>query len=264
MDEKAFSVSNDVDGDHQYVLDMFPFLSGAGLHVGHPEGYTATDIISRYLRMKGTTVLHPMGWDSFGLPTENAAIKKGVHPHTLTAEYISTFKRQIKSIGFSYDWDREISTADPKYYKWTQWIFLQLYKRGLAYEKEAPIWWCPKDKTGLANEEVVNGKCERCGTKVEKKMLRQWILKITDYAERLLDGLNDVDWPEGIKTLQRNWIGKSAGAVVRFKIKDFSEEAEVFTTRPDTLFGTTYLVLAPEHELVSKITTPKQKKAVEK
>lgn len=246
-----------------YVLDMFPYPSGDGLHVGHPEGYTATDIYSRYLRMNGKKVLHPMGWDAFGLPAENAAIKKGIHPSVVTEQNIANFKRQIQSLGFSYDWDREINTTDPKYYKWTQWIFLQLFKKGLAYEKEAPIWWCPKDKTGLANEEVVNGKCDRCGTAVEKKMMKQWMLKITDYAERLLAGLDKLDWPDSIKALQRNWIGKSEGAVVRFKISDLSGEVEVFTTRPDTLFGATYLVLSPEHELVKKITTAGQKKSVD-
>ncbi len=254
--------------DKVYVLDMFPYPSGDGLHVGHPEGYAATDIYSRYLRMNGKNVLHPMGWDAFGLPAENAAIKKGIHPRVVTEQNVKNFKRQIQSLGFSYDWDREVNTTDPKYYKWTQWIFLQLFKKGLAYEKEAPIWWCPKDKTGLANEEVVNGKCDRCGTAVEKKMLKQWMLKITAYAERLLSGLDNLDWPEGIKTLQRNWIGKSVGVDVRFKIKDvrlkLDEEVVVFTTRPDTLFGATYLVLSPEHELVSKITSAEQKSEVER
>ncbi len=252
----------------QYVLDMFPYPSGDGLHVGHPEGYTATDIFSRYLRMQGIQVLHPMGWDAFGLPAENAAIKKKIHPRTVTEQNIANFKRQIQSLGFSYDWDREVNTTDPKYYKWTQWIFLQLFKKGLAYEKEAPIWWCPKDKTGLANEEVVNGKCDRCGTTVEKKMLKQWMLKITDYADRLLDGLEKLDWPEGIKALQRNWIGKSEGAEVVFEISDQvrndkNHNVTVFTTRPDTLFGATYMVLSPEHPLVNDITTADQKKAVE-
>ena len=219
--DDAFAVSS--EAEHQktrgrYVLDMFPYPSGEGLHVGHPEGYTATDIFSRFLRMNGERVLHPMGWDAFGLPAENYAIKKGVHPRVVTEQNIANFKRQIQSLGFSYDWNREVNTTDPTYYKWTQWIFLQLFKRGLAYEKEAPIWWCPKDKTGLANEEVVNGTCDRCGSVVEKKMLKQWMLKITAYADRLLDGLNDVDWPEGIKALQRNWIGKSEGAEVKFNI----------------------------------------------
>lgn len=259
-DDKVFSAPDGHGGE--YILDMFPYPSGDGLHVGHPEGYTATDIYSRYLRMTGKKVLHPMGWDAFGLPAENAAIKKGIHPRVVTEQNVANFKRQIQSLGFSYDWDREVNTTDPAYYKWTQWIFLQLFKQGLAYEKEAPIWWCPKDKTGLANEEVVNGCCERCGTPVEKKMLKQWMLKITAYADRLLDGLEKLDWPEGIKALQRNWIGKSEGAEVDFMISN--HKVTVFTTRPDTLFGATYVVLSPEHELVSKITTPKQKKDVEK
>jgi len=255
--------------NHQYVLDMFIYPSGDGLHVGHPEGETATDIISRYLMMKGTTVLHPMGWDAFGLPAENAAIQKGIHPRIVTEQNIKNCKRQLQLLGFSYDWDREVNTTDPKYYKWTQWIFLQLYKRGLAYEQEMPIWWCPKDKTGLANEEVVGGVCDRCGTKVEKKMLRQWVLKITAYAERLLAGLDKLDWPDSIKLLQRNWIGKSEGAEVVFEISaqgrnDKNHPITVFTTRPDTLFGATYLVLSPEHPLVIEITKPKQKSAVEK
>jgi leucyl-tRNA synthetase len=260
QDEHVFRAVNG-GGKKHYVLDMFPYPSGDGLHVGHPEGYTATDIYSRFLRMNGYSVLHPMGWDAFGLPAENYAIKQGVHPSIITQKNIANFKRQIQSLGFSYDWEREVDTTDPNYYKWTQWIFLQLYKAGLAYEQEAPIWWCPKDKTGLANEEVVNGKCDRCGTAVEKKMLKQWMLKITAYADRLLSGLDDVEWPEGIKTLQRNWIGKSEGAEVDFTVGD--EKITVFTTRPDTLFGATYLVLAPEHALVEKITTPEQKDAVQ-
>lgn len=260
---KIFAAPDHPVKDKKYVLDMFPYPSGDGLHVGHPEGYTASDIYSRYLRMNGKTVLHPMGWDAFGLPAENFAIKKGMHPAAVTEQNIKNFKRQIQSIGFSYDWDREINTTDPKYYKWTQWIFLQLYKKGLAYEAESPIWWCPKDKTGLANEEVVGGVCDRCGTKVERKMLRQWVLKITDYAERLLAGLEKLDWPESIKTLQRNWIGRSEGAEIRFKIKDLGAEVAVFTTRPDTLFGATYLVLSPEHPLVDQITTKQQRKKVE-
>ncbi|MBI4426312.1 MAG: leucine--tRNA ligase [Candidatus Kerfeldbacteria bacterium] len=383
-----------------YVLDMFPYPSSDGLHVGHPEGYTASDIVARYMRMNGKNVLHPMGWDAFGLPAENAAIKKGVHPRIVTEQNVNNFKRQIKSLGFSYDWSREVNTTDPRYYKWTQWIFLQLFKMGLAYEAEVPIWWCPKDKTGLANEEVVNGCCERCGTKVERKKLRQWLLRITKYADRLLAGLEKLDWPESIKALQRNWIGKSEGAEVVFEVgsmeyevwgkggervadtmqfvpelvplvlngskfktyrffepknvrkgdsvefinastkesfamaritkvekrnfidiplhdkghePDVSIEARrkryegyykkivnndtpvwiysfilektkgkarfriksgmtdkkkhsvpVFTTRPDTLFGATYLVLSPEHPLVDMITSEKQKKAVEK
>lgn len=255
----------DVDKSKRaYVLDMFPYPSGAGLHVGHPEGYTATDIYSRYLRMNGYNVLHPMGFDSFGLPAENYAIKTGTHPYVTTQRNIANFKRQIKSLGFSYDWDREISTCDEDYYKWTQWIFLQLYKAGLAYEAFTPINWCPSCKTGLANEEVKEGRCERCGTKVEKKNIRQWMLKITAYAEKLLEGLDNLDWPESVKTMQRNWIGKSEGASVLFKLEDYNESLEVYTTRCDTLFGATYMVIAPEHPLVAKLTKPEQKEAVEK
>ncbi len=202
----------------QYVLDMFPYISGAGLHVGHPEGYTATDIYSRYLRMNGFDVLHPMGWDAFGLPTENFAIKSGIPPQESVKKYADRFRQQIKSFGFSYDWSREVNTSDPDYYKWTQWIFLQLYKKGLAYKKEAYVNWCPKDQTVLANEQVVNGCCERCGTEVVQKLLSQWFFKITDFAERLLDGLEQVDWPEPIKLMQKNWIGKSEGAEIEFPI----------------------------------------------
>ena len=234
---------------------MFPYPSGAGLHVGHPEGYTASDILSRYKRMNGFNVLHPMGWDAFGLPAENYAIKTGIHPRIATEKNIETFKRQIKSIGFSYDWDREIDTTDPGYFKWTQWIFLKLFEKGLAYEATVPINWCPSCKTGLANEEVTDGACCRCGTAVTKKDLRQWMLKITAYADRLLDGLEKLDWPEPIKLQQKNWIGKSIGAEVDFKIDGFKEVLRVFTTRPDTLFGATYMVLAPEHPIVLEITT---------
>ncbi len=262
QEERVFSADHPDTGEGVFVLDMFPYPSGDGLHVGHPEGYTASDIVSRYVRMNGKTVLHPMGWDAFGLPAENAAIKKGIHPQIVTQQNIKNFKRQIQSIGFSYDWGREINTTDPKYYRWTQWIFLQLFKQGLAYEKEAPIWWCPKDKTGLANEEVIDGRCERCGHTVERKMLRQWILKITEYADRLLEGLDKVDWPEGIKALQRNWIGRSEGAEIDFFIDE--HKVTVFTTRPDTLFGATYVVLSPEHPLVDVITTKEHTKAVAK
>jgi leucyl-tRNA synthetase len=259
----------------KYVLDMFPYPSGAGLHVGHPEGYTATDIYSRYWRLKGYNVLHPMGWDAFGLPAENYAIKTGTHPRVTTEENIATFKRQIQSLGFSYDWDREIDTTDPQYYRWTQWIFLQLFKKGLAYEATVPINFCPSCKTGLANEEVSDGKCQRCGTAVERKDMRQWMLRITAYADRLLEGLDKLDWPESIKALQRNWIGRSEGAEVTFRISPpyeggdeegvnkkitppqsspyKGEEVVVYTTRPDTLFGATYMVLSPEHELIQKL-----------
>ena len=250
-----------------YILDMFPYPSGDGLHVGHPEGYTATDIYSRFLRMSGYNVLHPMGFDSFGLPAENYAIKTGVHPLITTRKNMETFRKQIKSIGLSYDWDREISTSEESYYKWTQWIFLQLFKKGLAYEKEAPINWCPSCLTGLANEEVKDGKCERCGAQIQRKNLRQWILKITEYAERLLEDLDELDWPESIKIMQKNWIGKSTGAEVDFALadkdgKETGQKIKVYTTRPDTIFGATYMVLAPEHELVKSITTSSQEKAV--
>lgn len=250
-----------------YILDMFPYPSGDGLHVGHPEGYTATDIYSRFLRMNGYNVLHPMGFDSFGLPAENYAIKTGVHPLITTRKNMETFRNQIRSIGLSYDWDREISTSEESYYKWTQWIFLQLFKKGLAYEKEAPINWCPSCLTGLANEEVKDGKCERCGTQIQRKNLRQWILKITEYAERLLEDLDELDWPESIKIMQKNWIGKSTGAEVDFALidksgKETGQKIKVYTTRPDTIFGAAYMVLAPEHELVKSITTKEQSKAV--
>ncbi len=262
---KTFSVEEDPSipkEKRRYILDMFPYPSSAGLHVGHPEGYTATDIYCRYLRMNGYHVLHPMGFDAFGLPAENYAIKTGTHPRISTEENIKMFRKQIKSLGFSYDWDREISTHHESYYKWTQWIFLQLYEKGLAYEDTAPINWCPSCKTGLANEEVNNGRCERCGEEVTRKDIRQWMLKITEYAEKLLSGLDDLEWSEAIKTMQRNWIGKSEGANVIFPLDGHKGKIEVYTTRPDTLFGTTYMVLAPEHHLVDTITTSAQKKAV--
>jgi len=246
----------------RYVLDMFPYPSGAGLHVGHPEGYTATDIYCRYLRMNGFNILHPMGFDSFGLPAENYAIQTGTHPAVTTAANINRFREQIKSLGFSYDWDREVSTCDADYYKWTQWIFIQLFNKGLAYESDAPINWCPSCKTGLANEEVKDGECDRCHTKVTRKRIRQWILKITAYADRLLEDLEGLDWPEPVKAMQRNWIGRSEGASVVFSVDGSGEALEVFTTRPDTLFGATYMVLAPEHALVGTITTSAQKAAV--
>ena len=241
----------------------FPYPSGAGLHVGHPEGYTATDIYCRYLRMNGFNVLHPMGFDSFGLPAENYAIKTGTHPKITTEANIENFLKQIKALGFSYDWDREISTHTSEYYHWTQWIFLQLYKKGLAYESDMPINWCPDCKTGLANEEVLDGRCDRCGHQVERKNLRQWVFKITEYADKLLEDLETLDWPDSVKAMQKNWIGRSEGANVTFKIEETEDPIHVYTTRPDTLFGATYMVLAPEHELVSKITTPEQKEAVE-
>ena len=252
----------------RYVLDMFPYPSAQGLHVGHPEGYTATDIYCRYLRMNGFNVLHPMGYDAFGLPAENYAIKTGTHPKVTTFANIEHFTKQIKALGFSYDWDREIKTCTPDYYKWTQWIFLQLYKKGLAYESNTPINWCPSCQTGLANEEVKEGKCDRCGSQVTHKTIRQWVLKITAYADRLLEDLDQLDWPESVKLMQRNWIGRSTGAEVNFTIADNDGKATdqkltVYTTRCDTLFGATYMVVSPEHPLVEKLTTPEQKEAVE-
>ncbi len=240
-----------------YILDMFPYPSGAGLHVGHPEGYTATDITARKRRMEGFNVLHPMGWDAFGLPAENYAIKMGGHPRDITRKNIDNFRRQIKSFGFSYDWDREISTCEPEYYKWTQWLFLLLWKNDLAYRAKAPVNWCPTDNTVLANEQVVDGKCERCGTLVVQKELEQWFFRITKYADRLLAGLDKLDWPERIKAMQRNWIGKSEGVEIDFDIIDDKKEEviRVFTTRPDTLMGVSYIVLAPEHPLLDELVT---------
>ncbi|HBE01582.1 MAG TPA: leucine--tRNA ligase, partial [Spirochaetia bacterium] len=246
-----------------YCLDMFPYPSGSGLHVGHPEGYTASDIYCRFMRMRGYNVLHPMGFDSFGLPAENYAIKAGTHPRISTQTNIDNFRRQIKSLGFSYDWDREISTCDPEYFRWTQWIFLELFKKNLAYEANMPINWCESCRTGLANEEVKDGCCERCGCRVSRKNLRQWMLRITAYAERLLSDLEDLDWPEPIKLLQKNWIGKSTGAEVYFRENVSGKTITVYTTRPDTLFGATYMVLSPEHALVNEITAAEQKTAVE-
>ncbi|MBC1663626.1 leucine--tRNA ligase [Listeria welshimeri] len=262
-EHNTFKTSEDKDKENFYALDMFPYPSGAGLHVGHPEGYTATDILSRMKRMQGKNVLHPIGWDAFGLPAEQYAIDTGNDPEEFTALNIANFTRQIKSLGFSYDWDREINTTDPEYYKWTQWIFEKLYENGLAYEAEIAVNWCPALGTVLANEEVIDGKSERGGFPVFRKPMRQWMLKITAYADRLLDDLDLVDWPENIKDMQRNWIGRSEGAEVTFKIKDSDETFNVFTTRPDTLFGATYTVFAPEHELIEKITTQEQKEAVE-
>ncbi len=246
-----------------YCLDMFPYPSGAGLHVGHPEGYTATDILCRYKRMRGYNVLHPMGWDAFGLPAEQYAVETGTHPAVTTRQNVDNFRRQIKALGFSYDWDREINTTDPSYYKWTQWIFEKLYEKGLAYIAEVPVNWCPALGTVLANEEVIDGRSERGGHPVERRPMRQWMLRITEYAERLLDDLDELEWSEGIKEMQRNWIGRSVGAEVDFEIAGVSEKVTVYTTRPDTLFGATYLVLAPEHPLVGKVASPERSAAVE-
>ncbi|ASJ52986.1 leucine--tRNA ligase [Brevibacillus formosus] len=260
---KTFKTSEDEGKKKFYALDMFPYPSGAGLHVGHPEGYTATDILSRMKRMQGYNVLHPMGWDAFGLPAEQYALDTGNDPAEFTEHNINTFRRQIKSLGFSYDWDREINTTDPNYYKWTQWIFTKLYEHGLAYIDEVAVNWCPALGTVLANEEVIDGKSERGGHPVERRPMKQWVLKITAYAERLLADLDELDWPESIKEMQRNWIGRSEGAEVTFGIEGHDESFTVFTTRPDTLYGATYAVLAPEHKLVEQITVPAQKEAVE-
>lgn len=262
-EHKSFKTLEDSSKKKYYVLDMFPYPSGAGLHVGHPEGQTATDIIARYKRMNGYNVLHPMGWDAFGLPAEQHALDTGEHPRDITKKNIDNFRRQIKELGFSYDWDREFSTTDPEYYKWTQWIFIQLYKKGLAYVDEIPVNWCPALGTVLANEEVIDGKSERGNHPVIRKPMRQWMLKITEYADRLLEDLEELDWPESIKEMQRNWIGRSEGAEVRFEIAGHNDSLEVFTTRPDTLFGATYCVLAPEHPLVANITTPEYAEQVE-
>ena len=274
LENKTFKTDSAAPGEKFYCLDMFPYPSGAGLHVGHPEGYTATDILCRYKRMKGFNVLHPMGWDAFGLPAEQYAVETGTHPAITTKKNVDRFREQIRSLGFSYDWDREVNTTDPKYYRWTQWIFEQLYKKGLAYVAEVPVNWCPALGTVLANEEVIDGRSERGNHPVIRKPMRQWMLKITEYAERLLKDLDTLDWPEGIKEMQRNWIGKSTGALVDFGVAvevegngttgtaettgtatagQLSREViTVYTTRCDTLFGATYMVLSPEHALVAK------------
>jgi len=261
--DKTFKAEDYSDKPKYYVLDMFPYPSGAGLHVGHPEGYIATDIVARYKRKKGFNVLHPMGWDAFGLPAENYALQTGTHPKITTEKNINTFRRQIKSFGFSYDWDREVNTTDPKYYRWTQWIFLQLYKKGLVYQAEVPVNWCPALKTVLANEEVIDGKSERGGHPVVRMPMRQWILRITAYAERLLQDLDLVDFPDSIKEMQRNWIGRSEGADVIFKILDSDKSLKVFTTRPDTLFGATYMVVAPEHPILDELVPDGYRSEVE-
>ncbi|MCM3731095.1 leucine--tRNA ligase [Fictibacillus nanhaiensis] len=261
-ENKTFQTKEEYDKKKFYALDMFPYPSGAGLHVGHPEGYTATDILSRMKRMQGYNVLHPMGWDAFGLPAEQYALDTGNDPAEFTEQNINTFRRQIKDLGFSYDWDREVNTTDPSYYKWTQWIFIQLYKKGLAYVDEVPVNWCEALGTVLANEEVIDGKSERGGHPVVRKPMKQWMLKITAYADRLLEDLEELDWPESLKDMQRNWIGRSEGAEVHFDVDGHSSKITVFTTRPDTLFGATYLVLAPENKLVKEIVTDEQLEAV--
>ena len=262
-DNKTFKTVNDDSKPKFYALDMFPYPSGVGLHVGHPLGYIATDILSSFKRKQGYNVLHPMGWDAFGLPAEQYALDTGNDPAEFTAKNIATFKRQMNDLGFSYDWDREINTTDPKYYKWTQWIFIQLYKKGLAYVDEVAVNWCPALGTVLSNEEVIDGLSERGSHPVERRPMRQWVLKITEYADRLIEDLEDLDWPESLKEMQRNWIGRSEGANVTFQIEGTDKDFTVFTTRPDTLFGATYAVLAPEHKLVAQITTAEQQAAVD-
>ena len=251
-DEKAFAATNDYSKPKYYALVEFPYPSGQGLHVGHPRPYTALDIVARKRRMQGYNVLYPMGWDAFGLPTENYAIKNKIHPKIVTENNVKHFKDQLHSLGYSFDWDREINTTDPKYYKWTQWIFLKLFKAGLAYKKEMPINWCTSCKVGLANEEVVNGVCERCGAPVVRKVKSEWMLKITDYADKLIEGLKDVDYIERVKVSQKNWIGRSTGAEVDFQIKDTEDKLRIYTTRCDTLFGVTYMVVSPEHPYLDK------------
>ena len=251
-DEKAFAATNDYTKPKYYALVEFPYPSGQGLHVGHPRPYTALDIVARKRRMQGYNVLYPMGWDAFGLPTENYAIKNKIHPKIVTENNVKHFKNQLHSLGYSFDWDREINTTDPNYYKWTQWIFLKLFKAGLAYKKEMPINWCTSCKVGLANEEVVNGVCERCGSPVVRKVKSEWMLKITEYADKLIEGLNDVDYIERVKVSQKNWIGRSTGAEVDFQIKDTEDKLRIYTTRCDTLFGVTYMVVSPEHPYLDK------------
>ena len=264
-EHKTFKTTEDPDKKNYYALDMFPYPSGQGLHVGHPEGYTATDILARMRRMQGYNVLHPMGFDAFGLPAEQYALKTGHSPRQFTKKNINNFRRQIKSLGLSYDWDREVNTTDPDYYKWTQWIFEKLYEKGLAYEAEVPVNWSPDLGTVVANEEVIDGKTERGGFPVIRKPMRQWMLRITAYADRLIDDLDDLDWPEAIKEQQRNWIGRSVGAQVNFPVAgDEDTKIEVFTTRPDTIYGVSYIVMAPEHALTKQLTTPENRAAVEK
>ncbi|MDR1703063.1 MAG: class I tRNA ligase family protein, partial [Clostridiales bacterium] len=253
----------DPDKPVYYCLDMFPYPSAAGLHVGHWRGYVISDVLSRQKLLEGHYILHPMGWDAFGLPAENYAIRTGIHPVVTTAESVKTFKRQLQDLCAIYDWSREVNTSDPAYYKWTQWIFVQMFKKGLAYEKEMLLNWCPSCKVVLANEESAGGVCERCGATAEKKYLRQWMLKITAYADRLLEGLEGLNWPAKVIKMQSDWIGKSYGAEITFKLKDNPNTVTVFTTRPDTLFGATCMVLSPEHELVSGITAPDRAAEVE-
>ena len=261
-DQKANEVVVDKNKQKIYVSGMFPYPSGAGMHTGHAFSYSIVDAIARFHRQHGRNVLNPMGWDTFGLPAENYAIKTGTAPAVVTAENIANFKRQFKRMGVSIDWSREINTSNPQYYRWTQWIFIKLFEKGLAYQKESLQWWCPVDKTVLANEQVEGGHCWRCGSLVEKKSMKQWFFRITNYAEALLDEIPDLDWPQKIKTAQTNWIGKSVGAEIDFKVDGSSDIITVFSTRPDTLFGATFLVLSPEHELVKKLATNSFKDSV--
>src|SRR3990167_3701145 len=258
---KIYQATEDKTKPKRYVLEYFPYPSGAAMHVGHVRNYTIGDAIARYNRMQGNNVLYPMGWDAFGLPAENYAIKTGISPQEAVARNVENFKQQLMQMGFSYDWSREINSTDPSYYKWTQWFFLLLYKKGLAYQEESLQWWCPFDKTVLANEQVEDGRCWRCGNLVEKKALKQWFFKITDYADRLANDLDNVNWSEAIKAMQRNWIGKSKGAEITFAVAS-TKKIKVFTTRPDTLYGATFLVLAPEHKLASKLAVARNKKPV--
>lgn len=258
-----FVAKDDDERPKQYILDMYPYPSGAGLHVGHPKGYVASDVVARHARMKGANVLHPFGWDSFGLPTENFAIKQGVHPRKVTKQNIKRFRKQVDMYVPGIDWSREITTSEPDYYRWTQWLFLEMYRHGLAYKKEAPVNWCPSCNTVLANEQVIAGKCERCDSEVEQRQLAQWFWKATDYAEQLLSDLEKLDWPEKILHAQKNWIGKSTGAELTFAVKDSKEQLEVFTTRPDTLMGTTYMVISPDHPVLHRIVDEGQRIPVE-
>lgn len=261
-EDKLYEVQEKPGTPKRYVTAMFPYPSGAGLHVGHVRNYSITDAIARFQRQNGYNTLTTIGWDGFGLPAENYAIKTGTPPAVSTAQNIENFKSQLSRLGMSYDWSRELNTTDPSYYKWTQYLFLKLFEQGLAYQKESLQWWCPHDKTVLANEQVEGGKCWRCGHEVVKKSMKQWFFKITDYADELLEGLEDLNWPEKIKTMQRNWIGKSKGAEITFAVDGSNEKLTVFTTRPDTLFGATFLVLAPEHPLLEQITSDDRKEAV--
>ena len=262
-EDKPFAAKDNDKRPKMFIAEMFPYPSGAGLHVGHVRNFSIVDCVARFYAQQGFNVLRPFGYDTFGLPAENYAIKTGTAPQDVTLANIENFRKQAKRLGYAIDWSREINTSDPEYYKWTQWCFLQLFKKGLAYQAESYQWWCPVDQTVLANEQVENGHCWRCGCEVEKKKMKQWFFRITAYADELLDEIDSLDWPEKIKTMQKNWIGRSEGAELKFKVKDSKEDIEVFTTRPDTLYGATFVVLAPEHPLVKKISTDDVRKKVE-